>query len=91
MDALPFKKPAVKALLDSISDETRKEFVSQMLLAAIAMETENDAVGFAAVILYRDGRRRLFWNTVRGSGFALEQAFKRCGQEIVKFTRTNEG
>lgn len=87
MDAIPFKKPSAKALLNALPEADRAAFISDLLAAALAFEQDKEAVGYASMILYRDGKRSLFWNTVRGSGFALERAFTRSGQEIIRHLR----
>ena len=91
MTLLPFKKPATQAVLQSISAEARKEFVADMLDAVLRFEADQDAVGYVTVILYKNATRRIWWQTVSGSGVALEGALRRSGQHIIKYLRTKEG
>ena len=87
MEAIPFKKPSAKALLQSLPEADRKAFVADILTEAVEFEKDKDAVGYVFLTLYRSGTRTLRWNTVRGSVTALEGALRRSGQEIIKFLR----
>lgn len=91
MTLLPFRKPPVKALLPEIPDVDRKAFIADLLNAAIEMESDKDAVGFAVMILHRDSRRTFRWNTAMGSGRSFERAFRRSIQEIAKYLQEKGG
>ena len=91
MDAIPFKKPTTKALLTALPEKTRREFATDMLDAVLDLEKDKDAVGYVTMVLYRDGKKMLWWNSVPGSGVPLEGALRRSCREIIKYLREKEG